>query len=371
MRILVAHNVPRARQGGMSRIMGFIHDEIARDGHEVEYLTSEDLPPRWRGAAARVAFPALVARRVAAAARADRPYDVVNVHEPSGAVAALLRRIGRFPPLVVTSHGLERRAWALARDQQKMGRTGPSLRARLTYPPTVLAQARAALAWADRVFVLNEDDAAYLARVTGRAPVTILRIFPAAASAYAAASHGRSYGDVRHILFAGTWRTNKGIADLVPAMQTIWRRHPDVGLTILGAGVPIDLPATFGARAGNVRLVAAASDEEAAAVFAAADLFVLPSLFEGTPLTLMEAMASGLPVVTTRVCGMKDVITDARNGLLVSPGAPPELAAAIERLMADPVLRARLGGQARTDAARLYTWSEVARPVLEAYKSLV
>lgn len=364
MRILVAHNVPKARHGGMSRIMGFIHDEIAREGHVIDYLTAEDLPARWQGAAARVAFPTLVARR-------GRAYDVVNVHEPSGAAAVLLRRAGLFPPVVITSHGLERRAWALAREERRLGRSGPTLRARLTYPPTVLAQARIALELADFVFVLNSEDEAVLARATGRDHGSMLRIFPAAGPEYAAASEGRQYRRPLRILFAATWRKNKGIEDLVPAMDEVWRRHPDVTLTILGPGAGIDLEATFGAGAGRVRLVTARSDAEAAATYAAADLFVLPSLFEGTPLTLMEAMASGLPIVTTAVCGMKDVIEDGRNGVVIPPRRPDLIASALDTLLRRPELGQRLGQQARLDAARLYTWDKVAAPVLEAYKSLV
>lgn len=370
MRILVAHNVPRARQGGMSRIMGFIHDVVARAGHDVDYLTSDDLPPRFGGAAARLAFPALVARRALAAKRAGRGYDILNVHEPSAAPAALLRRAGLLPPLVVTSHGLEQRAWALAVEEAKLGRQGPSRRARWFHPPTVLTQARTALALADRVFVLNSDDAMAL-RERGRDASAILRIFPGASDVYAAAASARDYGECRSVLFAGTWRKNKGIEDLVPAMQLLWRDRPNLTLTIFGAGVPdAAVLHAFGAAASRVRLVSAATDEEAARIYASAGLFVLPSLFEGTPLVLMEAMASGLPIVTTRTCGMKDVIDDGRNGLLVPMRDPAAVAGALGRLAADAGLRAALGRAARADAARSFTWDRVAQPVLETYLAL-
>lgn len=370
MRILVAHNVPRARQGGMSRIMGCIHDVVARAGHDVEYLTSDDLPPRFGGAAARVAFPALVARRALAAKRAGRGYDILNVHEPSAAPAALLRRAGLLPPLVVTSHGLEQRAWALALEEAKLGRQGPSRRARWVHPPTVLTQARTALALADRVFVLNSDDEMAL-RERGRDASTILRIFPGASDVYAAAASARDYGECGSVLFAGTWRKNKGIEDLVPAMQLLWRDRPHLTLTIFGAGVPdAAVLHAFGAAASRVRLVSAATDEEAARIYASAGLFVLPSLFEGTPLVLMEAMASGLPIVTTRTCGMKDVIDDGRNGVLVPTRDPASVAGALGRLAADAGPRAALGRAARADAARSFTWDRVAQPVLNAYLAL-
>lgn len=372
MRILVAHNVPGARTGGMSRIMGFIHDEIVRAGHDVDYLTSEDLPARYSGFAARFAFPLLVAARARAAARAGRPYDLLNVHEPSAAAAGCLRRIGRLPPVVVTSHGLERRAWRVALEEARLDRGGPAVHTRFVHPSTVLFQASVALALADFVFVLNEEDRQFLMRETGRSPATVLRIFPGAAAVYAQAAEARDYGRCGKILFAGTWRTNKGIDDLVPAMRLVWARRPDVTLTLFGTGVPTEMVrAAFGDQASRLEFVSARTDEEAARIYAASDLLVLPSLFEGTPLVLVEAMASGLPIVTTDVCGMKDVITHRRSGWLVPVRDPARIAAGLLTLAEDEVLRAALGRTARQQAETAYTWPAVARPVLEAYKSLV
>ncbi|MBC8791937.1 MAG: hypothetical protein C6Y20_10040 [Tagaea sp. CACIAM 22H2] len=80
--------------------------------------------------------------------------------------------------------------------------------------------------------------------------------------------------------------------------------------------------------------------------FAETDLFVLPSRFEGHPKALMEAMASGLPIVASDVVGISEVVRDGVTGLLCAPTAA-ELAAAIGRLRADPALAARLGAAAR------------------------
>ncbi|MGD8281590.1 MAG: glycosyltransferase, partial [Gemmatimonadota bacterium] len=77
------------------------------------------------------------------------------------------------------------------------------------------------------------------------------------------------------------------------------------------------------------------------------DGFVLPSLSEGFPNTLVEAMATGLPCVATRVCGIPEIIEHGRTGLLVEAGDGEGLAAALKNLVADPTLRASLGSQAR------------------------
>ena len=83
-------------------------------------------------------------------------------------------------------------------------------------------------------------------------------------------------------------------------------------------------------------------------LLAAMDVFVLPSLWEGLPLSLVLAMGAALPVVSTAVAGIPEVVRDGQTGLLVPPADAPALGAALERLLDDPGLRARLGEAART-----------------------
>ena len=84
---------------------------------------------------------------------------------------------------------------------------------------------------------------------------------------------------------------------------------------------------------------------------ARADIFLLPSKWEGMPMTVIEAMGTGLPVVASRVGGVPDMVTDGESGLLIPPTAEA-LAQAIERLVKDEALRERLGTQARQEARR-------------------
>ena len=188
---------------------------------------------------------------------------------------------------------------------------------------------------------------------------------------YAEAAEARDYGLARRVLFAGTWRKNKGVEDLVPAFVALASRHADMTLHVVGAGVPPDEVRGNFPAAIRERIVCEtpADDARMAAAFAEADLFLLPSLFEGTPLTLMQAMMSGVPIVTTATCGMKDVIANGRNGLLVPTRSPDAIVSAVDRLVADQALRRRLGQAARAEA-RLYTWDTVAGPVLRAYEDL-
>ncbi len=101
----------------------------------------------------------------------------------------------------------------------------------------------------------------------------------------------------------------------------------------------------------------------------AADVFVLPSRREGLPVALLEAMACGLPSVASRLPGATDVVIEhGVNGLLVTPGDVPELAAAVTMLLGDRPRRERLGGAARATIADKYSTATVADRWLEAYQ---
>jgi glycosyltransferase involved in cell wall biosynthesis len=92
---------------------------------------------------------------------------------------------------------------------------------------------------------------------------------------------------------------------------------------------------------------------------ASAGVLVLPSLAEGFGLVLIEAMAAGVPVVATDVAGVRDVVRDGVTGLLVPPGSPAALAAAIGRILNDRPLRDRLTAAAAADVRRRFTWGSV------------
>jgi glycosyltransferase involved in cell wall biosynthesis len=78
-------------------------------------------------------------------------------------------------------------------------------------------------------------------------------------------------------------------------------------------------------------------------ILQAADMFVLTSEYEAAPMAILEAMAAGLPVIATAVGGIPAIVADGVSGVLVEPGSPASLIAALERLAHDPELRARMG----------------------------
>jgi glycosyltransferase involved in cell wall biosynthesis len=113
--------------------------------------------------------------------------------------------------------------------------------------------------------------------------------------------------------------------------------------------------------------------ETTASALAAADVVAVPSIVDsggnvdGLPNTLLEALASGRPVVASRVAGIPDVLEDDRNGLLVPEKDPLALAAALRRLVREPETCARLGREARRDAVERLSWEATARRFEECY----
>ena len=106
-------------------------------------------------------------------------------------------------------------------------------------------------------------------------------------------------------------------------------------------------------------------------LIAAADLFVLPSTLEGCPISLLEAMAAGRPVVASRVGGIPEVVRSAKHGTLVPAKDPVSLAAAIQALAVDKGRRDEIGEYNRTFAKEELSWTHVAERTLEVYETAI
>lgn len=167
-----------------------------------------------------------------------------------------------------------------------------------------------------------------------------------------------------------TWQ--KGHDTLLAAAPKVLARYPEACLAWVGDGPErprLEAQAHALGLSGNIRFLGQRQD--VAALLGAADLFVLPSRFEGHPLSALEALASGLPVVGTRVCGLDEAVVHGETGLLVEPDRPEELAAAIVELLADGGLRRRMGRAGRQHVAARFTARAMAQATEQLYQSLL
>lgn len=119
------------------------------------------------------------------------------------------------------------------------------------------------------------------------------------------------------------------------------------------------------------RVIFAGLRKDVPDVLAAAAVSVLPSLSEGISNTLLESMAAGVPVVATRVGGTPEAVTDGEQGLLVPPGDSEALAAAISRVLSDPLLATRLGDNGRRRVAEEFSFEAVVRRTEALYRELL
>jgi glycosyltransferase involved in cell wall biosynthesis len=164
------------------------------------------------------------------------------------------------------------------------------------------------------------------------------------------------------LLFHGRVDRRKGVLDLLEALPE------DVRLVVSGIGP--DLAAARARADGRTTFLGYVPIEEAPEVYRSADVFVSPTYSEGFSNTLLEAMASGLPVVTTDSVGVVDAVRDGENGLLHAPGDVAGLSAALRRVLDDGALRTRLATTALEEVRRLYSWPVLARAVDAVYRDL-
>ncbi len=136
----------------------------------------------------------------------------------------------------------------------------------------------------------------------------------------------------------------KGIRELLEAFVSLRRRHPALKLRVIGE------PPAGTEQVEGVEVVGRISREGMPEAYRQGDIFVLPTLFDNAPVTLMEAMASGLPSVSTLAGGIPEMVEAGVTGRLVPPGDTAALAAAVEGLVADPETRRRMGRAARAAA---------------------
>jgi len=166
---------------------------------------------------------------------------------------------------------------------------------------------------------------------------------------------------------------HKRVSDLIEAVALLLpEQHRRIRLLIVGDGADRSVLEALAADRGIADLCRFVGyQRDTAAFYALMDLFVLPSQREGFGLVVAEAMLAGTPVVATRVGGVPSVLDEGRAGLLVSPRAPHEIAAAIRTLQDDPSKRRELAEKAETFARAHHTGERYAADVARLYEKLV
>lgn len=202
----------------------------------------------------------------------------------------------------------------------------------------------AALRHANRTVAVSSESARALERCFDVPGVGVLAnpVPPVAGGGLDVGAPGRA----QVIYLGGFADPAKGGAVLVEALGDLAPAHPEVEFRLYGPGEPPPELVELTRRSPNVEWGGWLDADAKREAFRSASIFVLPSISEGLPMALLEAMAWGRAIVATSMGGVLDLIEDGVEGLLVRPGDPTELAAALRRLLGDPDLRRRLAESA-------------------------
>ncbi|HWQ14626.1 MAG TPA: glycosyltransferase [Roseiflexaceae bacterium] len=175
--------------------------------------------------------------------------------------------------------------------------------------------------------------------------------------------------DAHLMALVGTLKPQKGHRVAIEAARTVAPRFPRLHLLFVGDGAERAALESLAASSGvgeHIHFLGSRGDVPE--LLASCDSFVLPSLWEGLPMALIEAMASGLPVVASEVSGTKQVMLPGETGLLVPPGDATALAAAMTALLADPVAAVAMGAAGRRRVETAFSAQRQAEDHLALYR---
>jgi glycosyltransferase involved in cell wall biosynthesis len=351
----IVHLVSSLQVGGMEQFVLRLADEQCRLGHEAGVLALSGGPlldQAQRGTAAvRVLARSGVIGRVcetAAFLRRLRP-EVLHPHNPSSLHYAVLGRAVSRAKVVLTYHG----------------RGVKDSRA-----PRVSEWRRV-----DTVVSVSTGALTQLPEGVERDRLRVIR------NGVAAGVPARSRREVREELGLGDRPTGilvarvDGLKGHETVVRALARLHecPELAILIAGDGAERSrieaLARELGIGEDRLRFLGFRSD--VVDLLGAADFFLLPSVTEGLPLSLLEAMSMGLPAIVTPVGGMPEVISDGREGVFVPVDDDAALAAAMLRLARDPALRSTLGEAARKRAQHELSFERMTREYLQLYQELL
>lgn len=374
LRILIAIGVSKQKEAGAAGVVLNHAAELKKRGHEVECWFLEDVlkePAKWKRFEA-LRFAREISRRIR---MGPGTFDVVNLHAPWGCVYGRWHRKnpdGGGPAYVLTMQGSEERYVEAMRAEERKGRAWNfRWKNRMWHRVYHQRMYEQSIKTADFGVVANREAWICAELKHGRTPGLFWYVPNGTEERFFIAREHQEQMP-RDLLFVGTWLDRKGVYYLADAFAILARKFPELRLTVAGCSSPEEnVRSIFAPEVrGRVKVIPFIAREAIVELYAEHDLFVFPSLVEGMPLALLEAMATGMPVVTTNTCGMADVVEDDVNGLLVPPADPEKLAAAVHRLLGSGELRRRLGCAAQ-QTMRRYTWERVTERLANVFELAV
>jgi glycosyltransferase involved in cell wall biosynthesis len=303
--------------------------------------------------------------------RAEHP-TIVHTHNPkTGVLGRVAARSTRVPVVVNTVHGLYAAA-DIGAAKRTVVRGAERVSAR--FSDHELFQSREDFDWALRTKLVPPGRATWLGN-----GVDTARFDRSAADPTRVAELRATWGAEGRVVIGTVGRlvAEKGYRELFRAAAVVRRTHPEALFVAVGPEDPskadrLDPALLERVRAGHDVVLAGEGDgEDMPAVYAAFDVFCLPSYREGVPRSAIEAMSTGLPVVASDIRGCREVVADGVTGLLIPDRAHAAIARAVARLLADPGLREAMGAAGRARAVERFDEELVIERTLDVYDRLL
>ena len=368
MRILfVANTLPPHDISGVGEQVIQLAAGLRKRGHEVRILGRGEGQAR----GPKLLFPWAVLPPFVSALREFRPH-VVQVHESDGALAALatvllsalLRPAPQLIALLQVSYIEEIRAVRpLRAGGRVIGRPGGVERRFRWLKAPVQVLLGCLTAWlADRVLAPSSRTASELSRDYG---IQGVRVLPnAMGRGPVEAEGGGSPAGHDSLVFVGRLRIRKGLEVLLEALARLRAERPGVRLRVAGDGEHRTAVERAVLRLGleeTVEVLGRCDEAQVRELLRTSRALVVPSIYEGMPLVILEAMEAGLPVVASAVSGIPEVVIDGRSGWLVPAERPGRLAEALLEVLEDPSEAARRGQAGRELLEERFRPESVAR----------
>ena len=323
---------------------------LVAHGHHVHVVTMGDGEPAERPCAVQVVsrrlpFPVRYGQVALRGWRAGRAADVIYATATYAAAAAAAAAAGR--PLVVKL--VSDPAYERAQRYRLFAGTLEEFQDAGSAPVRALKSARSKALRAAGAIVVPS---AYLAEIAGGWGLDKDRIRVLPNPAPPPGDVDPEAHEPGTFVFVGRLTEQKALQVAIEAIA----RTPTARLVLVGDGPErprLERSAASSAAAGRIAFLGSRTRDEALRIVAGAEAALLSSAWENLPHAAVEALAVGVPVVSTAVGGVPEIVRDGENGLLVPPGRPDALAAAISRILEEPGLRNRLAARAKPSVAGL------------------
>jgi glycosyltransferase involved in cell wall biosynthesis len=234
------------------------------------------------------------------------------------------------------------------------------------FPPLIQNYIKWILNLADGIIILGKKDIEIYGKYNSHSVLRFLRN---------AVDRQRIQSDLegQQIIIVGSLGQRKGTYDLLKVIPSVIRVFPEVSFLLVGDGdvKKIENMLEKSAFRNNTTVTGWLPHNKVHELYRSSCIFLLPSYYEGMPMAILEAMSMGLPVISTDVNGIPDVVLDGETGILTQPGKIIDLSEAIIKLLSDPTLRKNMGRKGQQRVESLFSFEAVTKDLIAIYDDVI